>query len=144
MEGSQSLGKHIFRYAIYPHSKDWQKGNVLRYAEEFSLPLLIGQSTPTKKKELWSEKSFIKVSPVDIMLSGIKKSEKGNSLILRLYNPTKRKLNCQIQTGFNIKKCSAVTMEEKPSKEKFNLKQSVKKINLLFPAKKVITLKLNI
>lgn len=142
-EGSQSLGKHIFRYAIYPHSGNWEKGEVLRQVEQFSLPLLIGQSTLTEKNSLPPQKSFIKVAPADILLSGLKRAEKGKDIILRLYNPTKRKINCKIQTGFNIKKCSVITMEEKQSKENFNLKYSGQNISLSFPAKKVITLKLN-
>ena len=143
MEGSQSLGKHIFRYAIYPHSGNWEKGEVLKQVEQFSLPLLVGQSTRTEKKILPSQKSFIKATPADIIFSGLKQAEKGKDIILRLYNPTKRKINCKIQTGFNIKKCSVITMEEKPSKENFNLQFSNQNISLSFPAKKVITLKLN-
>jgi alpha-mannosidase len=144
MEGSQSLGKHIFRYAIYPYSGNWEKGEVLKQVEQFSLPLLVGQSNRTEKSSLPPQKSFIKINPADILLSGLKRAEKGKDIILRLYNPTKRKINCKIQTGFNIKKCSIITMEEKPSKENFNLKFSAQNISLSFPAKKVITLKVAI
>jgi len=143
-EGSQSLGKHIFRYAIYPHSDNWEKGEVLKQVEQFSLPLLIGQSTRTEKKILPSQKSFIKISPTDILFSGLKRAEKGEDIILRLYNPTKRKMNCKIQTGFKIKNCSVVTMEEKLSKENFNLQFSEQNISLSFPAKKIITIKVTV
>ena len=142
MEGSQALGSHVFRYAIYPHGGDWQKGDVADQAERFSLPLLAGQSTRTERSEMPSEYSLLRVSPSDILFSGIKPAQRGRGIILRLYNPSKRKVPARIETVLNLARCEVVTMEEKPAGESFGLKFSRNKITLSFPPKKVVTLKL--
>ena len=142
MAGSQALGEHCFRYGLYPHAGDWDQGKVSEQAEKFSLPVLTAQSTRTEKQELASEGSLIHLSSSDILFSGIKKAERGRSVILRLYNPTQRTIPVKIDLGFKLKQASLVTMEEKPTKEKFNLRVSGKGVSLKFPPKKVITLKL--
>lgn len=142
MLGSQSLGAHVFRYGLFPFSGSWQDGDLLQEAERFSLPLLTGQSTRTEAKALPPQKSFIQVSPASIQLSGLKRAENGKALILRLYNPTKRRVNARIHLGFAPRRCSVVTLEEKPSKERFNLKASGQRLTLTFPPGRIITLKI--
>lgn len=142
MEGSQALGWHTFRYGIYPHAGDWDRGQAMEQAERFSLPVLTAQSAPIERGKMPSEASLFQVTPSTILFSGLKKAESGNAMILRLYNPTTRMIAANIEPGFAVGNCSVVTLEEKPMKETFGLKTTTKGFTLKFPPKKVITLKM--
>jgi len=87
MELSQVPGKSEFKYAIYPHSGNWDAGQVFSAAEKFTVPIQIAQAGPhpgTLPKSL----SFVKISPDSVILSAMKKAEDRDSLILRVYNPS--------------------------------------------------------
>ncbi len=89
MKGSQVLGEHEFRYLIYPHAGDWDAGRVTRRADEFNVPLEPAQAGP-HEGHLPQTLSFLELQPAELMLSGIKRSEDRDSLVLRVYNPTLR------------------------------------------------------
>jgi mannosylglycerate hydrolase len=142
MQGSQAQGRHCFRYAIYPHSGKWDGGKVQQEAERFALPLLPAQSAPSPGEGWPASGGLLEVLPEDIQLSGMKKSEEGEDVILRLYNPTGRKIKATVHPCFDIARCQVVTLEELPSREKYNLKKSAKRITLEIPGKKVVTIRM--
>ncbi|HNT35376.1 MAG TPA: glycoside hydrolase family 38 C-terminal domain-containing protein, partial [bacterium] len=88
MELSHAPGKHVFRYAIYPHAGNWDSADVMRTVESFSLPMLSAQTTPCKGQDLPSVKSFLELTPKQLQLSAVKKAERGKDLVVRIYNPT--------------------------------------------------------
>lgn len=143
MQLSQAPGKHVFRYALYPHSGDWNKGEVMEIADRFNIPMLSAQSTPGMTEKLNSTKGFLEIKPKDIQLSGLKRSETDEEIVLRLYNPTDSDIDCEIETGFRLKTCEVVNMEEKSNSESFSVNWKGRKMSLQFPAQKVITLKLS-
>jgi alpha-mannosidase len=82
-----NLGKFNISYALYPHAGDWENGcwtegddfNVPVYAAEPpSLALVNNHSTRPE------EESFFFVDQKNVILSGLKKAEVGEELILRL------------------------------------------------------------
>ena len=82
-----NLGKYNISYALYPHSGDWKNGcwiegddfNVPVYANEPpSLALVKDHATRPE------EASFFSVDKKNVALSGVKKSEDGEELIVRL------------------------------------------------------------
>ncbi|MDR2763462.1 MAG: glycosyl hydrolase-related protein, partial [Tannerella sp.] len=83
-----NLGKFIIRYALYPHKGNptneiWAEGedfNVPVYAAE-PPSLSLGGRDATRPEEA----SFVAVAPVNVALSGMKQSENGDELIVRLY-----------------------------------------------------------
>src|SRR5690606_3491619 len=95
MDGSQSLGPHVFQYALYPHEGNWEKGEIAQAAERFTLPVLPAQSAPARNTGMTTVKSgkknskevslpldcgLLEVEPASVMLSGIKKAESGRAL----------------------------------------------------------------
>jgi alpha-mannosidase len=76
-------GVQRFAYALYPHAGDWHEGGVREEAEDLNQPLLTlpvsglayGAATP------------LTVSGVHAALSGLKRAEDGNGLVLRVYEP---------------------------------------------------------
>jgi alpha-mannosidase len=83
-----NLGKFKIRYALYPHagglsSEVWAEGedfNIPVYAAE-PLSLSLGDRKATRPEEA----SFFSVAPNNVALSGMKQSEDGDELIVRLF-----------------------------------------------------------
>ena len=81
------LGKFNISYAFYPHAGDWKNG-VWAEGDDFNVPvyaseppsLAFGKEHATGPEE----DSFISIDQSNIILSGIKKSEEGNELVVRL------------------------------------------------------------
>ena len=92
MKGSQSSGDHEFNYFIYPHSGDWDKGNVLNMADIFNVPLDVAQAGPSEGI-LPKQLSFLKIEGDGLVLSALKKAEDSEDLIIRIFNPTSRTVN---------------------------------------------------
>jgi mannosylglycerate hydrolase len=110
---AQCLGRHTFEYAIVPHLGDWHA--VYQAAEAYVAPLYVRRgderegylpgevweanspNDPPKWSgaipvaldgELPGELSFLTLKPEGLVLSAIKRSEAGDALIVRCYNPT--------------------------------------------------------
>jgi alpha-mannosidase len=86
---AQGIGTHVFHYALAPHAGSWESEDALvaREAEAFEEPLRAcateqhGGALPN----LWS---FVHVAPQNILISAVKRAERGDGLVVRLYNPT--------------------------------------------------------
>jgi mannosylglycerate hydrolase len=89
-KGSQCLGKQLFRYAIMPHKGDWQQAGLWQAAEKFNLAFLIAQTSPTKYGTEPMSKSFIEVTPNNLHISAVKRSESGKGWVVRLFNPSEQ------------------------------------------------------
>jgi len=82
-----NLGKFNISYALYPHAGDWKNG-VWAEGDDFNVPvyaseppsLAFGKEHATDPEE----DSFISIDQSNIILSGIKQSEEGNELVVRL------------------------------------------------------------
>lgn len=140
MKGSQCLDEHEFNYQIFPHQADWDKGNVMKVADAFNVPIDIAQAGPYKG-DLPKSQSFMELKGDGLMLSSIKKAEDSDETIVRIYNPTKRK----IEGGLSLfKKPSAIEIvnlnEEKTDKKEWELDEN----EILFSTepKKIVTLKI--
>jgi len=82
-----NLGKFKISYALYPHSGDWKNG-VWAEGDDFNVPVIASEppslalvSSHSTRPE---EDSFISIKQSNIVLSGIKQSEEGNELVVRL------------------------------------------------------------
>lgn len=140
MKGSQCLGSHKFKMSIYPHKYNWDKGTVFPEAIKFNNPLALVETnniTDTNPKSI----SFLKITPDNLIFSCFKKSEDNETFVLRVYNPTERKLNGQIVFHWNLKQVFLVTLEEKILK---SIDFDGNLINIDIEPKKIISLKIYI
>ncbi len=142
MKGSQSLGEHEFNYFVYPHKGNWDSGDVMQEADSFNVPLEIAQAGPYKGS-LPKKFSFIELKGKGLMLSTIKKAEDSDNIIVRVYNPTKRKIACELKLFRNIAKADFVNLNEKVLNSS-ELKIYKNKISFEARAKKIITLKIKV
>ncbi|HLO18280.1 MAG TPA: glycoside hydrolase family 38 C-terminal domain-containing protein [Anaerolineales bacterium] len=90
-KGSQCSGKHHFRYAIFPHAGDWEKGKAWQASERFNLALQACQLGPTKHGTEPLAKSFLEIQPESLHISAVKRSEQAEGWVIRVFNPSNEK-----------------------------------------------------
>ena len=139
--GAQCLRPHIFKYALYPHYGKWDTSEVFKRAQEFSIPLRAIQTSKYSKGKLPNRTSFLEVHPPNLIVSALKKSEDGKSIILRLYNPTERILSGTVK--FHFKKVISASIVNSLEEKIEDLKVTGGKFLMIdIPMKKIITLRL--
>jgi mannosylglycerate hydrolase len=140
MKLSQSLGENEFRYFIYPHSGDWDMGKVMQQADRFTLPLELAQAG-SHSGDLPKTTGFFELAPNDLVLTGMKKAEGRESIIIRIYNPTKREINGKMKFNFKFSKARFTNLNEEPIENK-SLEIINNEIFLNIEKKKIYTIEL--
>ncbi len=85
-------GSHLFTYALLPHDKSWQESTVISEAHQLnqpvsSLPGILGESLHFP----------VQLSNETVILEVLKKAEKEDALILRLYEPVGKQANIDLK-----------------------------------------------
>lgn len=140
MELSQCPGEHEFRYAIYPHAGSWDTADVYTEVERLAVPLELAQVGP-HAGDLPQQLSLLSVSPSSAVVSALKQSEDGSALVLRLFNPTQKRVAAELKTHAKIRTAHLLTLEEVPVKKLAALARSVK---VPLAPKKIVTVKLDL
>ncbi|MBI9017802.1 MAG: hypothetical protein JEZ07_11145 [Phycisphaerae bacterium] len=96
-KSSQCLGVHKFHYAVMPHQGDWQQAGLWKASEQFNLPLVIAQTAPVQDGTESLEKSFLEISPDDLHVSAVKRSEDGLGWVVRLFNPFEKTVKGKVR-----------------------------------------------
>lgn len=136
--GNQCLGVYTMKLAVYPYKGDFIKAQVVQKVQDFLNPLFsYYQPVNTKKfiggrafvqdselNELFFrdkkypglklplQTQFLAIDGDDIVLSCIKKKEKGESIILRFYNIASEKRNFSLTFFKQIKEAYVTNMRE--------------------------------
>jgi alpha-mannosidase len=135
MKLAQSLGSNKWRYAIMPHSGNWQQAGLFREAENFILPLEAAQAGKGKG-DLPKQLAFFEISPVEIVLSALKQCEYRDTMILRVFNPTQNKIDGVIKFYQEIKGIWLTNLNEERRKKLPFLRNE---ISFKFGPKKILT-----
>jgi alpha-mannosidase len=107
---AQCQGRHVFEYAIVPHSGNWQAG--FSEAHAFNLPLRTVQ-TGIHGGTLPLRHSFLSLEGEGLLLSATKAAEDGDGLIVRLHNTLARPAVATVQSSPTIRSASLVDLAEK-------------------------------
>ncbi|MFH1825087.1 MAG: glycoside hydrolase family 38 C-terminal domain-containing protein [Candidatus Firestonebacteria bacterium] len=91
-------GVHEFTYSLYPHKKDFKSANVVKRGYELNNPLFVLKTSNHHGRLPAGEASFLKFDKDNLIVSAIKKSEKGDGFIIRFYDAYGKKVD-----RFNIK-----------------------------------------
>ncbi|MCG8525880.1 MAG: glycosyl hydrolase-related protein [Opitutales bacterium] len=102
-ESAQSLGESTHHYAIMPHKNDWNTDQIYKYALCFNQPLKPCQFGK-QNGCLPREKSFLEIENSHLVLGAIKKSDLRESVIVRIFNPSKADQKTKIKCGFPFEK----------------------------------------
>jgi alpha-mannosidase len=90
------IGQHEVHLAILPFSGDLAVTDAIQQGQLFNHAVRV-VSTDLHPGELPAQSQLVRVRPEGVLLSGIKKSEEGDLLVLRLFNPTSRKATARIE-----------------------------------------------
>lgn len=88
-------GRQQFSYSLYPHAGSWKQADTELRAFEFNYKLHASQ-VESHQGGLPATHSFVQLKPNNLVLTAMKKSEDGNSLILRFYEWAGRKTDAKI------------------------------------------------
>lgn len=78
-------GHHVFTYSLLPHGSDFRDGEVVENAAALNSPPLVRAITGNKEGKLPLERSFFEVDNAAVFIEAIKRAEKEEAIIVRLY-----------------------------------------------------------
>jgi len=104
-------GHQHFRYSLYPHAGTWQQADTVREGWDFNQTLHAMQ-IDAHTGELPPTHSFVTVNPENLVLTAMKKSEDGDSLILRFYEWAGRKTTAEITVPNGATSATAANLME--------------------------------
>jgi alpha-mannosidase len=109
----------------------------MRQAHWFNQPLQ-AIATSVHPGSLPLGQGLVEIEPASLVVSAIKLPERGEGLILRVYNPTSATLHGQIRLARPFTRAQATTMEETKTQW---LARNSDRITLTVRAAQIITLK---
>lgn len=124
-------GIQTFRMALLPHKGDWREANVPRKAEEFlSRPILSYQGIHPGK--LSKSASFMRIDVPNVNITSIKKSEKGDDLIIRCVETAGKSTAAKIDFTYNHFQWNGNFIPNEIKTLRYNPKRkTIKEVNLL-------------
>lgn len=136
--GNQCLGAHTFRLGIYPHAGDLVTADVVQVAQDYLNPVLsYVQPVDVRKfaggrpfvqdadvtelffrdrkfpdNQLDRQQQLLAVEGSGIVLSALKKSEQGDSVIARFYNPSSEPATLSLTLNWGCEEAYFVNLLE--------------------------------
>jgi len=130
------MGKHHFRYAIYPHASGPQMGGVISEAAAFNQPLRVSATSANLQSE-----SFFSVNNPAVVIDTVKKAEDSGDLIIRLYESHGAHQKAAISVPGLLKKAIVTDILER---ESGSLRTTKNQISVALRPFEVLTLKLTL
>jgi alpha-mannosidase len=136
-------GKFQIEYALYPHEGDWRNG-VWKEGDAYNIPayaaeppsLALGQDHSTKPEE----DSFISLLGENVFLSGIKRAEEGEELIIRLVETEGLQREVTLTLPREINGLRKLNLIELPLEEDFNPDVSGSTVRMRIAPHEILTL----
>ncbi|OIO74516.1 MAG: hypothetical protein AUJ85_05395 [Elusimicrobia bacterium CG1_02_37_114] len=142
---AQCIGLNRFNYSIVLHSGSWEDAKVWKHSYNFNTHL-IGITSDQHKGTLplaLPEMSFVNVEPDNLLISAVKKAERTDDLIIRLWNISSFETTGKVKLYKNIKQAKSVNLNEEEISEKLKLVSS-DTIELKFKPFQIRTLKITL
>jgi alpha-mannosidase len=112
-----NLGKFNISYALYPHAGDW-KNSVWAEGEDFNIPVYAAEPPSLALVKAHAtrpeEASFFSVDAPGVVLSGMKQSEEGNELIIRLAEVTGKETTVNLTVPVPVSSVRRLNLIELP------------------------------
>jgi alpha-mannosidase len=111
------LGKYNISYSLFPHSGDWKNG-VWAEGEDFNIPVYAAEppSLALVKEHATrpEEASFFSIDNKGVVMTGMKQSEDGNELIIRLCEVEGKETTVNITVPVNVSSARRLNIIEYP------------------------------
>ncbi len=132
---------YTFTYSIYPHKGDWKEAKSYKQGYEFNYSPWAFQLP--KDKKLRRMRSFVNVSPDNVVMTALKPSEDGKGLVLRLYETAGETTESEI-TLFAAPKKAVKTnlLEDESQDESHELPFEKNSIKLAIKPYEIVTVKM--
>jgi len=106
-------GHHSFNYSLYAHSGDWKQALSVRRGYEFNYKLA---AIPVESHEgiLPPVHSFVEIKQDNVILTAMKKTEDGNSLLFRFYEWAGKSGDVQITVPPGATEARLTNLMEQP------------------------------
>ena len=138
-----NLGKFNISYALYPHTGDWKNG-VWAEGDDFNVPvyaaeppsLAFGKEHATRPEE----DSFISIKQSNIILSGIKQSEEGNELVVRLVEVEGKETTLNLTLPVAIESARRLNLIELPLKDATRPQINGRTVKVIVKPHEIVTL----
>nr|MDO8084842.1 glycoside hydrolase family 38 C-terminal domain-containing protein [Candidatus Sigynarchaeum springense] len=122
--GAQCKRHMRFELAIMPHEGDWQRALLWKHMAAFQVPLTAMAhgvrdhfyepplATGSVKPLEFDEECMLMIEPAMLVVSALKKAETSNSIVLRLFNPSRSALQGKVRLSFEPSSVSVVNLNE--------------------------------
>jgi alpha-mannosidase len=134
--GVQCPGRQSLRYAILPHAGNYVQGQTLLWAQRFNNPPRVVQ-TISRDGRLPSTFSLIHVAGTGLVPTAVKKAERSDELLLRLFNCDTRGRDGVISFGAAVSSVRVARLDETPTE---SVPVTDDRVRLSIPPKKIVTL----
>jgi len=138
-----NLGKFNISYSLFPHAGDWKNG-VWAEGEDFNVPVYAAEppSLALVKQHATrpEEASFFSVDAANVNLSGIKQSEDGKELIIRLTEIEGKPITVNLKVPIDVTSARRLNILEFPLKDVANPTLKGKTIQVKIKAHEIVTL----
>jgi alpha-mannosidase len=112
-----NLGKFNISYSLFPHAGDWKNG-VWAEGDDFNIPVYAAEPPSLALVKAHAtrpeEDSFFSVSPDNVVMSGMKKAEDGEELIIRLFEVEGKETTATINLPVTLKSARRLNLIEFP------------------------------
>ena len=142
-----NLGKFLISYSLFPHSGDWKNG-VWAEGEDFNNPVYAAEPPSLALVKSHAsrpeEASFFSVDAGNVTLTGIKRSEDGNELIIRLVEVEGKAGPVNLSLPLNVTKARRLNLLELPVENAPDPEINGRLVRVGFKPKEIITLGLTL
>jgi alpha-mannosidase len=134
--GVQCPGRQSFCYAIMPHVGDCVEGDTLLWSQRLSNRPRAVQITPGEGG-LPSTFSLLRVEGTGLVVTAVKKAERSDDLLVRLFNCDTRTRHGAVSFGCGLAGIRSARLDETPTE---SLPVTEGRARLSIPPKKIVTL----
>ena len=149
---AQIQRKLSFSLSVLPHRGRWDQAEVWRQALGFNNPPRAYTTGLEKNRVAFTpgaqpaRRSFLSVTGRNVVLSSVKKAEAGETLVLRLYNPSEDVTEAIIQLPFVPADVQLAGLDESPrpvlDAEAAPVREAVGRVRVALAPRKVVTLRM--
>ncbi len=138
-----NLGKYNIAYSLFPHEGDWKNG-VWVEGDNFNIPVFAAEPPSLALVKAHAtrpeEDSFFSIDARGVILSGIKRSEDGNQLIVRLAEVEGREVTVNLRVPVDMTDVKRLNLVEYPLSNAANPAVNGRNIQLNIGASEIVTL----